>query len=373
MRSARICIVGAGLAGLYAAWLLQRHGIGDYVILEARDGTGGRIASFQPPGMADRFDLGPAWYWPEYQPELHRLIDALGLAPFPQHEAGDMLVERAAASPPLRGPGYASVPASARLPGGMLALVDALRRELDPDRIVTGQAVRAMRRLAGCVELDSEDGRGAVATWRAEHVLLAVPPRLALQAIAFSPDLPPALARQWRLTATWMAPHAKYVAVYERPFWREQGLSGGARSAAGPLGEIHDASMPGGAAALFGFFALPAQERREMADDALRARCRAQLARLFGAQAAMPGADAIKDWAADPLTAAGQDLDAPAQHGAAPPAIPSSGPWQDCLAGIASEWSPRFPGYLAGAIDAAHAGVQPMLGRRWTDAGNEPA
>jgi len=30
------------------------------------------------------------------------------------------------------------------------------------------------------------------------------------------------------------------------------------------------------------------------------------------------------------------------------------------LTGIASEWSPQFPGYLAGTIEAARLGVQPL-------------
>ena len=73
-----------------------------------------------------------------------------------------------------------------------------------------------------------------------------LPPRLAEASIAFEPPLPPDLAKRWRDTATWMAPHAKYVAIYDAPFWRDQGLSGSARSALGPLAEVHDVSMPGG-------------------------------------------------------------------------------------------------------------------------------
>jgi len=45
MQTARIAIVGAGLSGLYAAYLLEQQGIKDYVLLEARDSIGGRIAS----------------------------------------------------------------------------------------------------------------------------------------------------------------------------------------------------------------------------------------------------------------------------------------------------------------------------------------
>ena len=39
-----------------------------------------------------------------------------------------------------------------------------------------------------------------------------------------------------------MAGHAKFIALYERAFWREAGCSGTAMSQRGPLTEIHDAS-----------------------------------------------------------------------------------------------------------------------------------
>ncbi|WP_318442990.1 hypothetical protein [Photobacterium leiognathi] len=36
-------------------------------------------------------------------------------------------------------------------------------------------------------------------------------------------------------------------------------------------------------------------------------------------------------------------------------------PWQHQLTGIASEWAVEFPGYLAGAIEAAELGVSRYL------------
>jgi monoamine oxidase len=240
-----------------------------------------------------------------------------------------------------------------RLVGSMGVLVDALRSDLSPARLALGLRVRHLRCDGDDVVLTLEDDRCHATTLRAEHVLLAVPPRLALTTMAFSPALPEPLERAWRNTATWMAPHAKYIALYDEPFWRAQGLSGEARSARGPLGEIHDASEPGGAAALFGFFGVPAHVRQSVPEAALRAHCRAQFARLFGERAATPKADFVKDWAADPWTATQADQEEPGHHGSAPPASVPAGPWQGRLTGIASEWSEPFPGYLAGAIDAA--------------------
>lgn len=65
---------------------------------------------------------------------------------------------------------------------------------------------------------------------------------------------------------------------------------------------------------------------------------------------------------ADPFTATEADQSPQAQHGAALRATAADGLWQGRLTGIASEWSPQFPGYVAGAIDAAAQGVQTLMG-----------
>ena len=50
---ARIAIVGGGLSGLYAAWLLAERGIRDWVLFEARSTLGGRILSIPVAGSGD--------------------------------------------------------------------------------------------------------------------------------------------------------------------------------------------------------------------------------------------------------------------------------------------------------------------------------
>ncbi|MCC5880299.1 MAG: FAD-dependent oxidoreductase [Idiomarina sp.] len=353
MQRAKIAIIGAGLSGLYAAYRLEQMGMHDYVVLEAAETPGGRIVS-QPIGDSDstqnRFDLGPTWYWPSIQKSLNDLIADLGLPSFAQFESGEMMVERQPDQLARRTQGYLSSPAAQRLAGGMQSLIDALYRQLDPGLVVTGCTVQSIERKDSTIEIGVRHGELNI-NWQADHVLLALPPRLAAERITFSPPLPEVLARQWQATATWMAPHAKYLAVYERAFWRQNGLSGAARSAVGPLVEVHDASMPGGNAALFGFIGISAHERQKMSQDELKRQCKAQLERLFGPAAAHTVGDFIKDWAQAEYVASAADRDGFGYH-AAPPAEVDSGYWSGRLVGIASEWSPQFPGYLAGAIDA---------------------
>lgn len=42
-RNYEFIIVGAGIAGLYAAQLLAENGISNFLILEAQEGVGGRV------------------------------------------------------------------------------------------------------------------------------------------------------------------------------------------------------------------------------------------------------------------------------------------------------------------------------------------
>ena len=377
MQDIPVVIVGGGLSGLYAALLLEQKGIA-YRLLEARNTLGGRIAvakcsdahatnnstDIDQAESSAAFDLGPSWFWPDYQTQLSTLIESLDLSRFAQFEAGDMMVERIANQPPVRMQGYKSAPPSMRLVGGMAALIDALYARLDASCIMTSQTVQQLNRTPQHIEVQSEDSSGHVTghvtTFRAQHVLLALPPRLVEGRIAFQPALPQDLSEQWRETATWMAPHAKYVAVYESPFWRDAGLSGAARSAIGPLTEIHDASTLESDGALFGFFGVPAQVRQSVSDTVLKEHCRAQLVRLFGEQASTPKAEYLRDWATDPLTAMPADASGNGQHAVAPPSKPKTGVWQDCLTGCGSEWSAQFPGYVAGAIDAATVAVQSL-------------
>ena len=181
---ARIAIVGGGLSGLYAAWLLAERGIRDWVLFEARSTLGGRILSIPVAGSGDgsataastarsRFDLGPAWFWPSIQGDLSRLIDTLGLARFAQFESGDMMYERTTDEPPVRVRGFVSSPVGMRLAGGTSSLIDALHGQLERERILCQTAVRIIRQAGDRLELDSRHASGATTTWRVQHVLLA--------------------------------------------------------------------------------------------------------------------------------------------------------------------------------------------------------
>jgi monoamine oxidase len=154
-----------------------------------------------------------------------------------------------------------------------------------------------------------------------------------------------------------MAPHAKFFAIYDRPFWREDGLSGTAHSLDGPLAEIHDATTYTDNAALFGFVGIPAAQRAILGPDVLRQAAIDQLARIFGPEAVTPRATLLKDWATSRFTAAAADAADFSHPGAA--GLPKfGGEWKDRLALAGSETSRTEPGYLAGAVEASRRAVE---------------
>lgn len=357
-----VFIIGGGLAGLYAGKLLQASNI-DFLLIEARGRLGGRILSVDQNGLPsdDGFDLGPSWFWPQVQPAIGAVVNELGLATFSQHSDGDVIFQRMSRESPARYRPAHQEPQSMRIAGGTGTLVAALQKKVPHERILLGARVQQIELGSTNVRVTVSRLGGAQQELTTEQVIAAIPPRLLAQ-INFSPPIDAGTVERWRATPTWMAPHAKFFAIYERPFWREAGLSGTAQSLAGPMAEIHDATTASGKAAQFGFPAIGADARSVMGEAALRRACLDQLARLFGPEALKAEATILKDWADDPLTATAQD-----RSGAAHPNASGepwvTGAWRERLSLGGSEASPIEPGYMAGAVVAAERAVSEVMQR----------
>lgn len=250
-----------------------------------------------------------------------------------------------------------------RVAGGTGAFIPALSKTLPPEAVRLGMRVRHATLTNSDVLLTIVAPDGAEHDVAAEHVIFALPPRLLASSVTFMPDIDSATASLWRHTPTWMAPHAKFFALYPQSFWRDAGLSGTAQSQVGPLVEIHDATTASGMPALFGFLGVHADQRVALGEEALKQACIIQLARLFGPEAGHPHATLIKDWAADPLTATADDR-APSGH-PEPARTPwVTGAWKNRMFLAGSETSTTAPGYLAGAIAAAERAVVDLPSRR---------
>lgn len=297
-----VLVVGAGLAGLTAAADLHAAGLSVGVV-EARDRVGGRLLTIAPDGLGDGawFDLGATWYWGD-QPQIRALGAELGLESFAQFVEGRGLVEETPGDEPTPVDVPPATPAELRFVGGAQQLCLRLVERLPADSVSLATSVTALSAEGQGVAATTAGPGGEVGRVEASFAVVAVPPRLALERITFTPPLPAEVARVMKATTTWMAQAVKCVAVYDTPFWRRAGWSGFAFSNTGPLREVHDGCTHDGAvAALWGFLAGD-DDVRSMGPAERAPLVFAQLERLFGPAASDPVQYVERDWSADPNT-----------------------------------------------------------------------
>jgi monoamine oxidase len=348
-----VLIAGGGLAGLYLAYQLEQAGI-DYLLVEARDRLGGRVLTLPSRGRnvrADRYDLGPAWFWPG-QPRLMGLVNDLNVSVFPQYSDGNLVFQDANGTV-QRDLQYSTMAGSLRVSGGVGCLIEGLAQRIPAGKVLCAEKLMklSLSRAGIRATIQHDDSEAEIG---ASMVALALPPRLAAQSITFQPALERGAINAMRAIPTWMAAHAKIIATYDSPFWREAGLSGDGISQRGPLVEIHDASPAISTnGALFGFVGIPAPMRQSGNDDIAQLAVE-QLVTMYGSNAAQPVDVLVQDWAREEFTAtAADESEQLLQHPTygTPPSLDHL--WDGKLQLASTEMAPGFGGYLEGALEAA--------------------
>ncbi|MHB1064130.1 MAG: flavin monoamine oxidase family protein [Georgenia sp.] len=201
-----------------------------------------------------------------------------------------------------------------RIVGGMQSVSVAMAEELGDDVVRLGTPVRTVRW--------DDDGATVVSdrvTVRAQQVVMAVPPNL-YSRVSFEPPLP---RRQHQLHQHLsLGLVIKVHAVYDRPFWREDGLCGTCFGADALVQEVYDNTNDGDTrGTLVGFvsdekadelFTLTAAERRR--------RILEGIAGYLGEQALSPAVYYESDWGSEEWTrgayAASFDLGGLSRYGA---------------------------------------------------------
>jgi monoamine oxidase len=199
----------------------------------------------------------------------------------------------------------------------------------------------------------------SVVRYTADKVVLALPPRIA-QYLKFNPSLDADITQLWKSIPTWMAGFCKIVFMYEKPFWREQGLSGEVFSQSGPLSEIYDGSpVDEEKYVLTSFVKLNAQQRKQIEFDQLLHMAMAQLQRFFGDASQNLLDVQCKDWSNDKHTSTSLDLNAARQH----PQYPSHAPrklWNGRILLAGTEVACDHGGYLEGALESVDELFSPV-------------
>ncbi len=238
-----------------------------------------------------------------------------------------------------------------RFVDGAQALSLGLAKPLG-DRVVLSTPVHEVRSLADRVEVLCDERR-----FEARHVIVALAPAMAKK-IRFTPGLPS--ARDALHHEMPMGSIVKAILFYDRPYWREAGLSGEAVSDSGPCrGFFDDTAHDGRHPALVGFV-VAADARIERTESERRAAIEAQAVRLG---LVPPGTRATnyveKNWNEDPwsggcyvgvmppglMTRVGEALRAPVGR------IHFAG----------TETATRWAGYFDGALEAGDRAAREVL------------
>jgi monoamine oxidase len=220
-------------------------------------------------------------------------------------------------------------------------------------RVVLGAPVRSISQTGGGVRIVADH-----LTVDARRAIVAIPPVLAGD-IRYAPRLP---AARRALTAHY-APGTliKVAAVYDRPFWRDHGLTGQAVATGFPVSIAYDDSPPGGRpGVLFGFVGGDdARRYRTLSPAARRRAVLGQFAGFFGGPARRPVQFFDTDWTAQrwtrgcpvgipaigTLVAAGPHLRAPVGH----------------IHWAGTETATYWNGYMDGAVSSGERAAAEVL------------
>jgi monoamine oxidase len=239
-----------------------------------------------------------------------------------------------------------------RIAGGTQAIATKLAGELGR-RVILRSPVRRIVTQPGYVDVISDRYVN-----RARRVIVALPPALAGR-IQYDPVLP--AARDGLTQRMPQGALVKVQAIYERPFWRADGLNGSSTSDTGPLNVTFDSSPQSGSpGALLGFAGgdearrfsrLPADERKGAALGSL--------ARAFGSQALNPIDYIESDWSSEPYSRGGP-------VGIAPPGLLTTYGRAlrepvDRLHWAGTETSGYWNGYMDGAVRSGERAAREVL------------
>ena len=177
-----------------------------------------------------------------------------------------------------------------RFVGGTQLICDRMAAELGGKRVIKKAPVERIKQKGGGVTVYA---KGVTVT--AKRAIVAIPPALAVR-IECEPALP--TERDQLTQRISQGTLMKATAVYDKPFWREQGLNGTVVSHEGPVQVTYDASPPDGSpGVIFGFIGGDlARDFARMSPDARRTAVLANFSKYFGAPGGSPTQYFESDW-----------------------------------------------------------------------------
>jgi monoamine oxidase len=228
--------------------------------------------------------------------------------------------------------------------GGSQLIADAMARSLGSRVLYNAVTRRVTQNGSGVVV----EGDGFVV--QAKRVVVAMSPAMAHR-IDFRPLEGAMQARTQLMQRVPMGAVWKVHAVYDRPFWRDLGLSGQVTSDAFLTKVTFDSTPPdvGAPGIMMGFIeGQDAIDATMMTPEVRKAKILEAFTAYFGPDAASPKAYMEMNWQAEALSCGGYT-------GVCPPGVLTSFStvWRNPIGRIhwaGSETSPIWPGYMEGAV-----------------------
>lgn len=293
MKKQKVIIIGAGLCGLYTAFLLQKKGI-EVLLLEANMRTGGRIKTITGT-TAVTMEMGATWFGNQHS-HLLEVLRSLEIPYFKQHTQGISLFETMSFVPPQKFEISDSEEPSFRIEGGTKTLIKRLISEIGIQNIKTNTKITVIKEENNHLIVTDSGGK----SYSADKVISTIPPNLLVNSVVFEPNLPENFTQLAKKTHTWMGESIKFAVEYKTPFWKQNNYSGTLFSQASIIQEMYDHSTADNSGfALKGFLnggtaVISMEERKE--------KVIAQLTTFFGPEAKDYVAYFENVWRKEPLT-----------------------------------------------------------------------
>jgi len=237
-------VVGAGLSGLFATQqliALQQTTRRNILILEANDRIGGRV--YSPQGH----DWGATWLWPEDDKRLMKLVRSYNVNTFEGEDGTIVSISNRKKDEDDVDAEYkkkmtGSLPGQLRFIGGAGQIIDGLYKDVS-DHVeirfhekvislaeqyghdsssVTHSHVHALTKMVQITTKHVQNG-GRM-SYMAKSVIIAVPPRLILRDVDFSPPLPEEQQHVMKSTPIWMEKASKAYITFPKRLWNADQL-----------------------------------------------------------------------------------------------------------------------------------------------------
>jgi monoamine oxidase len=235
MKKEKVILIGAGLCGLYTAFLLQKKGI-EILILEGNSRIGGRIKTITGTTKVT-MEMGATWFGNQHY-NLKKVLHTLEIPFFKQHTQGISLFETMSFVPPQKFEIPDTEEPSFRIEGGTSALINKLTTEIGIEHIKTSTKIISIKEENKKLILIDSEGN----SYSADKVISTIPPNLLINSILFEPNLPENIIQLANKTHTWMGESIKFSVEYKTPFWKEKNYSGTLFSQASIIQEMYDHS-----------------------------------------------------------------------------------------------------------------------------------